>query len=196
MRKNPLTMLGRIDRCWLFAYQTPVEDVRALLPSELEPVTHRGCAFWNVVFCKVRAMRPRPMPAWCGIPYWHVAYRLYVRFRPAEGDVLEGLYFARSDCSSRLISAAGSVLTDYNFHTAAIRMTEREQTCELVVGSPHAPARATVHKTEPPQLPAHSAFESLDQAAAFLKYKPAGMSVSGPGRVNMVRIVREEAAWK
>ena len=42
---------------------------------------------------------------------------------PAVGEPLEGLYFARSDCSSRLIAAAGSVLTDYNLHTAAIWMT-------------------------------------------------------------------------
>jgi hypothetical protein len=42
-------MLGRIDRCWLFVYQTPAEEARALVPPPLEQVTREGCAFWNIV---------------------------------------------------------------------------------------------------------------------------------------------------
>src|SRR5437763_16699429 len=116
--KNPLTIIGTLDRCWLFVYQTPIEEARALLPRELEPVTHGGCAFWNVVVCHLRQMRPKPLPAFLGVSYWHVAYRFHVRFRPRSGPPVEGLYFVRSDCDSPLMTWAGNLLTDFNFHTA------------------------------------------------------------------------------
>ena len=104
--KNPLTMRGILDQCWLFTYQTPVAEAQAVLPRELEPVTHAGHAFWNIVVCHLRAMRPKPLPAFLGVSYWHVAYRLYVRFHPASGPPVEGVYFARSDCDSRLMALA------------------------------------------------------------------------------------------
>src|ERR671932_694489 len=92
MRKNPVTMVGRLDPCWLFAYRTLEEEARRVLPPALEPVTYGGFAFWNVVVCRVRRMRPWFAPAALGVSYWHVAYRLYVRFYPAQGAAIEGLY--------------------------------------------------------------------------------------------------------
>jgi hypothetical protein len=76
--KNPLTMVGTVERCWLFTYQTPVEDARSLVRCELDLVTRDGCAFWNIVVRRIRAMRTRGLPAFLGVSYWHVAYRLYV----------------------------------------------------------------------------------------------------------------------
>jgi hypothetical protein len=190
-------MVGAIDRCWLFTYQTPVEQARAVLPPALEPVTFGGCAFWNVVVCRLSRMRPRPLPAFLGVGYWHVAYRLYVRFHPATGPPLEGLYFARSDCDSRLIATAGNMLTDFRFHPAQIVVAHAAPaTVRISVRSPEAPAEATVDRAQPPSLPAHSAFSSLEEAAAFLKYQPRGISVAPDGVANVLEIEREEAAWR
>lgn len=195
--KNPLTMVGTIGRCWLFTYQTPAEEARALVPRELELVTRGGCAFWNIVVCRIRAMRPRPLPALLGMTYWHVAYRLYVRFHPPAGEPIEGIYFARSDCDRPLITALGNLLTDYVFHTAAILVSEKPPHLHLSIRSPDAPAEATLDPTQTPaQLPPHSVFASLEEAAAFLKYKPAGISVDPKGRVNIVTITRDASAWK
>jgi hypothetical protein len=44
----------------------------------------------------------------------------------------------------------------------------------------------------PAQLPATSAFATLDEAAAFLKYQPAGISLARPGVANIVHITRDE----
>src|SRR5438045_4199110 len=100
--RNPLTMVGTLERCWLFTYQTPVEEAREAVPRELELVTRGSSAFWNVLVCRIRSMRPKRFPAFVGVSYWHVAYRLYVRFYPRTGAPIEGIYFARSDCDSRL----------------------------------------------------------------------------------------------
>jgi hypothetical protein len=114
IRKNPITMKGRIDRCWLFTFQAPEAEARALLPRPLVPVTREGFAFWNVVVCRVEAMRPRGVPGFLGMSYWHVAYRLYARFGAEEG-----LYFVRSDCDSGFMATMGNVMTDFNFHMEA-----------------------------------------------------------------------------
>jgi hypothetical protein len=196
MRKNPVTMVGNIERCWLFAFHTPADEARKFLPRELDLVTRDGCAFWNVVFCQLRGMRPQLLPAFLGNSCWHVGYRLYVRFQPASGEPIEGLYFVRSDCNSRITCVMGNVVTDYKFNFAQVSLDESDQDINLTLTSSQAPARVTLSKTTPPQLPPHSLFSSLDKAAAFLKYKPFGISVNANGTVNVVKIVRNEADWK
>jgi hypothetical protein len=189
-------MVGTIERCWLFTYQTPVDEARALVPGELELVTREGCAFWNIVVCRIRAMRPKGLPVFTGVSYWHVAYRFYVRLHLASGPPIEGLYFIRSDCDSRLMAWMGNLLTDYNFHPASIEVSEHTPLVRIAVRSPDCPAEVALDRAKPPQLPAHSLFSSLAEAAAFLKYKPFGISITPSGRANVVTIRRDEAVWK
>ena len=191
IQKNPLTMVGLIDKCWLFTYQTPEADALRLLPAPLLPVAHRGSAFWNVVVCHVDAMRPKGAPRQFGMSYWHVAYRLYVRYPASDGTETQGLYFVRSDCDSKLMAAAGNIMTDFNFHTATVDIDDGR----IRVGSDTAHGDAVVRDTAPSTLPPYSAFDHLDQAARFLKYKPFGISVDDRGVGSIVRIVRDERAW-
>lgn len=194
MQKNPLTIVGRLQRCWLFAYRTPAEAVRRILPSPLEPVTRGGCAFWNVVVCQVRAMRPKGFPPVVGVSYWHVAYRLYVRLPLPAGETIEGLYFVRSDCNRALMSLAGNLLTDFRFHTAPISVRETPDAVELRVASADAPAHARLVPAAPPIAPG-SPFASPQEAAAFLAYEPYGISLTAAGDANVIHVTRDERAW-
>ncbi len=196
LQKNPLTMSGLLKQCWLFTYQTPAEAVGHLLPPQLEPVTYRGYAFWNIVVCEIEGLRPKLLPGFWGIRYWHVAYRLYVCFRPASGESIEGLYFVRSDCDNTLVAAAGNLLTNFNFHLAAIEIRHGISTMTIEIDSADAPAHICLRTDVPSELPVHSAFESLEEAAAFLKYEPAGISTSPDGKTNVVRIARVERNWR
>src|SRR4029077_1499495 len=54
----------------------------------------------------------------------------------------------------------------------------------------------TLDRAKPPELPAHSVFQSLEEAAVFLKYKPRGISILQDGSAKRVAIQRDEAAWK
>lgn len=195
LRTNPLTMRGVLDRCWLFTYQTSIASARAILPPPLEPVTHGESAFWNVVVCHIRSMRPAPLPDWVGLSYWHVAYRLYAKFRKANGEIVEGLYFVRSDCDSRLIASVGNLVTDFNFNVALVAVSETTESIDCRIQSTDAPAHLILDRSAPPLLARDSAFASLAEAAAFLKYKPRSLSVTR-GCVHVLAIAREEAAWK
>jgi hypothetical protein len=193
---NPLTMRGRFTHCWLFTYQTPADAVRHLLPPPLELVTYHGYAFWNIVVCEIHAMRPAPLPALVGIAYRHVAYRLYARITARDGTTIEGLYFLRSDCNRPLMTLAGNLVTDFNFHTAPIHLRTDGPATLIQVDAPDAPGYAALRPDVPAHLPPTSPFTSLDEAAAFLKYQPAGISLARPGVANVVHITRDEAAWQ
>ena len=196
MRRNPLTVRGSIRRCWLFSWRTPELGVRSLVPSPLHLVTLGGFAFWNVVVCEMAAMRPAPLPAWVGLGYWHVAYRLHVRVREANGRDVEGLYFVRSDCDHRLVAAMGNVLTDFRFRTAQIEVSEAGASVEGRIVAPGADAHFRIDRTATPSLAEGSPFADLTEAASFLKYKPRAFSPHAADAVNAVQVVRDESAWR
>jgi hypothetical protein len=194
--KNPLTMWGTLDRCWLLTYQTPLEEAQKLIPPQLELVTHRGFAFWNVVICHIHKMRPKPLPSIFGLSYWHVAYRLYVRCHPKNHSPIEGLYFLRSDCDHAAIAGAGNYLTDFQFHPCLVdHKSLSPHKTRISIESSEAPARIEL-SAHSPELPKHSAFSSLKEAGDFLKYKPHGISVNTQGQLSVISITRDETAWK
>lgn len=196
MLSNPLTMVGKIDKCWLFTYQTPIDDVKNLLPKNLSLVTYQNFAFWNVVISHIKSMRPKGIPKLFGLDYWHIAYRLYVKFQTSEGKVIEGLYFLHSDCDSSLITMAGNLLTNFNLHPANIFIKENTLDLEINIRSSYTPAKIILQPNIDAKLPAHSAFPSLEEAGSFLKYKPNGIAINPDASANIIHISRREEDWR
>jgi len=194
-RTNPFTMRGHLRRCWLFTWRTPKADACALLPAPLEPVTRGGFAFWNVVVCEMRAMRPAPLPAAIGLGYWHVAYRLHARVRLESGEIVEGLYFVRSDCDRSLVTVAGNLLTDFRFHTARVAVHADGAAIEGRINASGGDAHFRLGDAKP-ALTTGSPFTSVAEAAEFLKYKPCAIAPSTDGLINVVRVTRREADWR
>jgi hypothetical protein len=185
--RHPFAVCGRIEQCWLFVHRVPVEDSRALLPAPLALVTHGGFAFWNVVVCRLVNMRAFPLPAACGIGYWHVAYRLHAKV--AE---LEGLYFVGSECDRALVTWAGNLLTDFRFRTARIRVEANERTVDGAVGA----ARFRIDRTATPTLAEGSPFATIEEGAQALEYPPRAICPTDDGGVSAVQVRRDPAAWR
>ncbi|MCI0486663.1 MAG: DUF2071 domain-containing protein [Blastocatellia bacterium] len=194
-----LAMVGHLSRCILLAYRAPVSSVIDLIPDGLELVTRDGWAFWNIVACRIESMRPAGLPGPFGVSYHHVAYRLYVRAETAGGEIVEGLYFVRSDADKFLMSKAGNLLSDFRFHTANISLTVVEDRFTLDVrdssggaGDAHFSARSS----EDARLSDDSCFASFDEAARFLKYRPLGLSCDADRRwLKVAEVFRDESRW-
>ena len=195
-QKNPFAVVGRLSRCWLIASRVPVEAVRALVPAPLELVTHGGFAFWNVVICRLEGMRPIGIPAALGLGFWHVAHRLIVRTKLRTGEEVAGLYFVRSEVDQPLLAAAGDLLTDFHFNPARVQVLEQESAVRCAVAALGEKSRYHLLRDATVQLAYGSPFASLEEAAAFLKYTPIALSPHGSGAVNILRVERDEQAWR
>ena len=195
MLKNALPMQSFIRRCWLLTHRLPEVEAAALLPKELRPVTHGGFAFLNTVVARMEAMRPQGLPAAFGLDYWHVGYRVYAKALTDRGE-REGLYFLRSDCDRRLLVLGGNLLSAFRFHLARIEVTEIGSGTAIQVEAPGGHAALELGRDPVTGLAEGSPFSSLEEAEAFLKYKPRGLASAGPGRVNLLPIRRDETAWQ
>lgn len=193
---SPFTMRGHLRRCWLFTFRTPASAARKFLPPPLELITRDDFAFWNVVVCELRSLRPAPLPAAVGIGYWHVAYRLHAQAHLESGDTIEGLYFVRSDCDRWLVARVGNMLTNFHFHLAEIKVETGDKTVEGRIRTPDANAHFRLRDEIPAALTPGSPFASVSEAAEFLEYKPCSLAPDGPDNVEIVRINRREADWK
>ncbi|HET6330444.1 MAG TPA: DUF2071 domain-containing protein [Holophagaceae bacterium] len=194
MLKNALPMQSFIRRCWLVTHRVPEAQVRSLLPPELHPVTYGGFAFLNTVIARMEAMRPQGLPAFLGLDYWHVGYRIYAKALTPQGEQ-EGLYFLRSDCDRRLLTMAGNLFSDFRFHTARILVTDTTPVTSVRVEVPGADVELDLNSDQETLLAAGSPFGTLAEAEIFLKYKPCGLASASRGRVNAIPIQRDESAW-
>lgn len=191
-----LTMKGRISACVLLAYRTPKRTIEQLVPRGLELVTRGEWAFWNVVASRIEAMRPNGLPAWCGLSYTHVAYRLYVRSNNTSTPV-EGLFFVRSDADNALIATTGNWLSDFRFHNSQIEFEATTERVNLSVHHPEAPAKlhATPSTGEIADSIESPCFSSPAEAAQFLKYRPLGLSPTAKA-LRLAEVFRDETEWQ
>lgn len=182
---NPLPMRAWIRRCLLLSYRVPESVAVAFVPPGLELITKGGFAFLNVVLARMEAMRPAGLPAWIGVDYGHVGYRLQVRCHTREGEH-EGLYFLRSECDHRLLGFAGNLLTDFRFHPARIEGLEAGKT--LCVHSLDGGGEVILDPQGAVGLAPGSPFSDLDEASRILRYNPLGLAPAGPNRVVLLDI--------
>lgn len=199
MKKNPITVVGRLDQCFLFMYSCPVEMVRNYIPSIFEIVTYRGQAIIGVVVSDLKQMRPSYFPKWTGVSYSHIAYRVYVRYTPPGKRTLQGLYFLRSDANSAFMKWSGNLLTNYQFHRANIyihrtpdQFTVRVNHSDDGMGN----AEAVLELAELNKLASDSLFPTLDEAKRVLHYEPYAFALDESRRViNVVKVTRDESKW-
>jgi hypothetical protein len=195
---NPVAMAGRIERCWLIVYRAPLDQVQARLPEGFEAVEHAGFGFFHLVVCAISGMRPAGLPSWCGFGYRHAAVRILCRVRLEDGSAQAGLHFLRSDCDAppaMPLARLGNWVTDFRFHPARISLTAEGSATRIeVAGS--SPAAWTLDPQAPLRNRDRSPFRCVEEAVRFLKYPAHALSPAGPGRVHVLSITRDEAAWR
>jgi hypothetical protein len=189
-----LTMTGRLAECVLLVYRMPKDAVQHLVPAGLELVRRGEWAFWNIVVCRVEAMRLAGLPRGCGVSYLHVAYRLYVQEHGAGPERLEGLFFVRSDVNHRWLAAMGNLVSDFRFHHSRIALTSGTNEVELCVRSSGAEAAMLAGPGGAGEWTGSPGFVSRDEAARFLKYRPLGLACDTHG-LKLAEVFRDEREW-
>jgi uncharacterized protein YqjF (DUF2071 family) len=193
-------MTGRVTDCVQLTYRTPSETVRSLLPEGLELVTRGPWAFWNVLACRVEKARPTGVPAFCGLTYRHVAYRLLVRAMNERAEVVRGFYFVRSDADARTVTTLGNRLSDFRLNPASIALDAGDcGVCLSVRETAYAQGETALEVAHAPaRLSPGSCFPTLDDARRFARHAPDGLAVvehDGGRLLRTTRVTRNEQAW-
>ncbi len=193
-------MVGRVAECVQLTYRTPAESVQALLPAGLELVMRGPWAFWSVMACRVEKARPAGVPAFCGLTYHHVAYRLLVQAMNNRAEVQRGLYFTRSDVDAWVVFSLGNRLSDFRLHPAAISLEASDCGVRYTVGQTAYAAGDLVLEVAnaPARLAEGSCFPTVEDARRLSRYTPNGLAVIEREQERLLRttrVTRPPRAW-
>jgi hypothetical protein len=173
---------GLIDRRILVNYRVEPAVLAGLLPAPFRPKLIRGMGLAGVCLIRMRHLRPRMLPAWFGLTSENAAHRIAVEW-DQNGETKEGVFVPRRDTSSRLKTLLGGrffpgVLSHADFH-----VEERDDHYHIELTSDDQETHLLVEGHVAPELPADSAFQSLDEASDFFEQGSLGYSVTAsPGQ--------------
>lgn len=173
---------GLIDRRILVNYRVDPDVLAPLLPAPFRPKLHRGCAMVGICLIRLQDLRPKPLPSWLGVSSENAAHRTAVEW-DENGVLREGVYVRRRDTSSRLNAWAGGWLFPGIHYHARFTVEESSDRYQIALRSDDGVTSMSVRANRASQLPASSAFQSIDEASAFFEAGALGYSAtSDPAR--------------
>ena len=166
--RHPLPVDAHFRECLALTYAVPAHVLRPLLPPGLELETVNGSGFVAVALVQTEALRPSPLPAALGQSFFLAGYRIFTRFPARTGRSLRGLRILRSDADRAPMVAAGNLLTHYNYHRCAAKVTRAAGAIHVEVRTPDGAGdlEVTAHPQQH-RLPDGSPFASVRQARRF-----------------------------
>lgn len=176
------TLRGVIDRRLLVNFRCDPDVLARQLPAPFRPQLHGGHALVGICLIRLRAVRPRGLPAWLGIRSENAAHRAAVHW-DRDGQSHTGVFVRRRDTGSWLNALAGGRLFPGEHHRARFRVEERDAQLAIAMHSDDGTADLEVAGVVANAWPAGSVFASCDEASAFFAAGAVGWSVtSQPGR--------------
>jgi len=175
-------MAGVIDRRILVNYRADPAVVAAMLPAPFRPQLVRGAAIVGICLIRLRAVRPRFLPAWVGLGSENAAHRIAVEWEE-HGTTRDGVYVHRRDTNSYLNTLAGGRLFPGLHSHARFDVKETETHFDVGIASDDGATRIRVVADLATALPPSSLFGSLKEASDFFQAGSLGYSAtSSPDR--------------
>jgi len=170
LQRHPLPVKAWFRHSLVLTYALPAELLDPLLPPGLLLDTFEGFGFVAVAMVQTRGLRPTFLPSALGQDFFLTGYRIFARFRTAEGRLLRGLRILRSDTDRRKMVWAGNLLTHYQYRLARTTVSETAEMLKITITTPEAEAdvEVTARLNSPMTAPpAGSPFRDLHQARLF-----------------------------
>jgi hypothetical protein len=170
LRRHPVPIEAFFRHVLVVSFAYPEELLRPLLPPGLAVDSYQGHGFLAIALVQTEKLRPAGLPAWLGRDFFLSGYRIFSRFRRADGRVLRGLRILRSDADRRLMVWAGNLLTHYRYRNCVARAARTPDTFEVEIATPGGEADLFVRaRTAPPAVapPPGSPFPDLRSARRF-----------------------------
>jgi hypothetical protein len=197
LRRHPIPVRAFFDFTLALTFALPAKELRRLLHPGLSLDQWGDFGFIAVAMVQTRGMRPEFLPAALGGSFFLTGYRIFVRYRTAEGRTLRGLQVLRSDTDKPAMVALGNTFTHYHYSLARVCLarTDAELAVELKTPRGEADLRVKAKLDEPsPSLPPGSLFPDLRTARRFAGPMPFTFSYE-PETRSLVRIEGQRKEW-
>jgi len=183
---------GLIERRLLVNYRVDPRVLARILPAPFRPKLAGSFGVAGICLIRLSAIRPRWLPAWCGMTSENAAHRIAVEWTDGSGSPQEGVYILRRDSNARVNTWLGGRLFPGVHGRAAFAVDERDDRFSVRVsngsGAPLAMVRGRVGRT----LPSGSVFGSLAEASAWFAAGSVGYSPArGVGHLDGIRLASE-----
>lgn len=170
LQRHPLPVKAWFSHSLVLTYALPEKLLLPLLPPGLILDTFEGLGFLTVAMVQTRELRPAFLPRAFGQDFFLTGYRIFARFRTADGRLLRGLRILRSDADRRVMVWGGNLLTHYQYRLAKAEVRETPETLAIDITTPSGEADVQVSArldTAMDLPPTGSPFRDLHQARLF-----------------------------
>jgi hypothetical protein len=169
LKHHPFGVRATLDRTIVLAYAAPREELKALLPSFLELDTYgEEWGFVAMAIVRTRQLRPSCFPSWLGQDFWLIGYRIFVRYRNAQGRRLRGLYILGSETDRRRMAVLGDRFTHYRYAYKPLKMDMTADLFRLEAEDGSTKVHVDLQPEGLAQLPEGSVFADLSEARRFV----------------------------
>ena len=173
---------GIIDRRILANYRVDPDYMTTVVPPPFQPQVVNGHAIGGICLIRLKNVRPKMLPLPWGISSENAAHRIAVQWF-LSGERRQGVYIPRRDTDSRINAWAGGRIFTGTHHHASFGVSESDRHLSVSMASDDALAHVHVSGSVADDLPADSAFDSLDSASKFFSNGSLGYSnTRTPGR--------------
>jgi len=135
LQRHPFAIRATLRECVTLTYAIPADLLRPLLPPGLELETVGDNGFVAVALVQTERLRPDGLPAPLGGNFFLAGYRVFARFRTADGRTLRGLRILRSDTDRTLMALGGNLLTHYNYSRCRANVVAANDSIRFAVHS-------------------------------------------------------------
>jgi hypothetical protein len=168
LRRHPVAVRATLRECVTLTYALPADALRPLLPPGLELDTVGDTAFVAVALVQTERLRPDGVPPALGGSFFLGGYRVFTRFRTADGRTLRGLRILRSDTDRTMMALGGNLLTHYHYQRCRACITAIDDGIAFAVQTPDGAGDLDLRVTfGDAVLPPGSPFASLREARRF-----------------------------
>ena len=145
LRRHPFPVQAFFRHSLVLTFAYPEALLQALLPPGLTVDSYEGNGFLAIALVQTEGLRPAGFPTWMGRDFFLSGYRIFSRYRRADGKVLRGLRILRSYTDKRSMVWSGNLFTRYQYSKCRVSCQRNAQTLDYTISTPKADADVTVH---------------------------------------------------
>jgi hypothetical protein len=168
LRNHPFSVEAFFESSVVLTFAVPKEQLESLLPDCLELDTFNNkWAFLAVAMVQTKALRPKGFPKFFGNDFFLIGYRVFVRFKTAEGKTLRGLYILKSETDKKKMEFFGNIFTHYNYTTTDIHQSNDHGIVEIYSTKSDFRIKFSAVENDDIPLPFNSPFNDWKQARRY-----------------------------